>query len=90
MIKEKEEVVSSNSLDFKRLVLQYGRKSLGRKITYNTFENWLKRNGYLLAHSDTNWRAIFNSLLTHNFCTFRSYRTDKDSQLVTVFKVTKA
>lgn len=87
MIKEKQVVVNSSGSDFKRLVLEYGRMKVGRKVTYRTFEKWLEINGYRLLQSDTNWRAIFHSLLTHRFSTVTSYCKDKDSNLITVFEL---
>ncbi|EOA3387164.1 hypothetical protein ACH0DO_002636 [Enterococcus hirae] len=49
MIEEKKKVLYSNKPEFKKLVMQYAKKNIGRNITYGTFTKWLDKYGYDLS-----------------------------------------
>ncbi|HIB1912236.1 MULTISPECIES: hypothetical protein [unclassified Enterococcus] len=89
MIKEDSKVLYSDKPGFKKLVLQYGRKNIGKQITYDSFVTWLNKAGYGVYQYDKCWKAVFNSLLQHNFYTSVNYRISKDCNLVTVFQLNK-
>ncbi|MEJ4557712.1 hypothetical protein SJ937_06195, partial [Enterococcus faecium] len=62
MIEEKKKVLYSNKPEFKKLVMQYAKKNIGRSITYDTFIKWLDKYGYDLSQYDTCWQAVFNRI----------------------------
>lgn len=90
MIEEKKKVVYSNKPEFKQLVLRYGRKNLGRSVTYDAFTKWLDKFGYNLSQFDNCWKAVFKSLLQRNFKVSVAYRRAEDHQLITVFQLIKS
>ncbi|EPN9368834.1 hypothetical protein ACT458_002783 [Enterococcus hirae] len=89
MVKEQSEVIYSDKPSFKKLVLQYGRKNIGKQITYDSFAEWLNIYGYGIYQYDKCWKAVFKSLLQHNFYTSISYYTNKGGSLITVFQLNK-
>lgn len=90
MIEEKKKVLYSNKPEFKKLVMQYAKKNIGRSITYDTFIKWLEKYGYDLSQYDTCWQAVFKSLLQRNFKIDIAYRKTKECQLITVFQLNKS
>ncbi|WP_407967103.1 hypothetical protein [Enterococcus faecium] len=58
MIEEKKKVLYSNKPEFKKLVMQYAKKNIGRSITYDTFIKWLDKYGYDLSQYDTCWGSV--------------------------------
>ncbi|MDG4568446.1 hypothetical protein P8947_12150 [Enterococcus faecium] len=90
MIEEKKKVLYSNKPEFKKLVMQYAKKNIGRSITYDTFIKWLDKYGYDLSQYDTCCQAVFKSLLQRNFQIDIAYRKTKECQLITVFQLNKS
>lgn len=86
----KMKTLYSNKPEFKKLVMQYAKKNIGRNITYGTFTNWLDKYGYDLSQFDTYWQAVFKTLLQRNFQISIGYRKTDDQKLVTVFQLTKS
>lgn len=90
MIEEKKKVLYSNKPEFKKLVMEYAKKNIGRSITYGSFTKWLDKYGYDLSQFDTYWQAVFKSLLQRNFQIDIAYRKTKECQLITVFQLKKS
>lgn len=84
---ESKKLLDSKSKDFRKQVIQFGKNSIGKCITFELFERWLNKSGYQLMETDNNWRAIFTSILNYQFTFDVEYKIDCNQRLITVFKL---
>lgn len=87
MIEEKKSILISQT-DFKRLVLQYGKRNIGKQVTYASFIKWLKKN-YDLYQEDNQRQLIFKSILQRNFHVSISYCRTANKSIINVFEIKK-
>ncbi|MBO1139866.1 hypothetical protein FQS87_08150 [Enterococcus avium] len=73
--------------EFKQRVIEFGRKNVGKAVTFGTFEAWLQEKNCFLIETDKYWKAVFSSILKYNFELEFFYRQDHNRQIVTVFRI---
>lgn len=88
-IQENKVLLRSNTREFRENVLLYGNKMIGKKITSTTFETWLNKKNYHLDTKDKSWKAIYMSILQHQFCISVAYERNLSGVLVTVMRLSK-
>lgn len=88
-IQDNEVLLRSNTREFREKVLLYGNKMVGKKITYASFEKWLKKTNTYLYGKHDNWKAIYMSILKHQFDVTVAYEKDINGLLVTVLQLNK-
>lgn len=84
---ESKTILDSKSKEFRQQIIQFGKKNIGKCITFDLFERWLNKMGYRLIVNDNSWRAIFTSIINNQFTFDIEYKVDCNQQLVTVFKL---
>lgn len=88
MMENTLKIIEANSPLFKKLVIDYGHKNIGKKFTYEFFLKWIRERGFELYKYDKYWRGIFVSVLQHEFTVNVSYKKN-NFNLITFFKIYK-